>query len=235
MMRSRVLAMTLVSIMTALAGCAAPRPAESSPTVTAAAEPSSPLPSAAPSAALRTVRIDGSCASNQPLVMGLKNMSATSSTVVGSITVTGKRTLGKADSFDTGGSTVYNELSVKVERRFAGPEVPAEFTAYLPGGTLGNDTTEVSSVLESAWATDGRFFGTVTPSSSTAGGYAIEALPVVGSDVVFPSVGCRQPVGLPTLKSGNITVLVFDDGRLREQSGVLPAVSVSVIEDALGR
>lgn len=122
--------------------------------------------------------MDASCPSNEPFVASLKSVAAGATTVIGVANATGKHLVAAPDSFATKTTLVYAEVSVDITRQLLGPKLPAHLIVYLPGGSVDGKHTEVHSVLESAWAPDGQFFGTVYPSPAFPGAYAMEALPL---------------------------------------------------------
>ncbi len=213
-------------------GCAVAQPP-----VTAAvgsSSSSSPVDPTADSSPSTQVPIDGSCPSNEPFVDSLNSVAAGATTVIGVAKATGQHVAAKPDSFATETTVIYAEVSVDVQQELLGPKLPSRLTVYLPGGSMDGTRTTVTSILESAWATDGKFFGTVYPSAAFPGEYTMEVLPLIQSNITFSGVGCRQPIGLPVVGKNTQQVLAMDDGDIVTRSGQFPTIELAAVEKLLG-
>ncbi len=180
------------------------------------------------------VNIDGSCPGHEPYVRALKSVSDSATTIVGVATATGRQVVASPDAFATKTQVVFAEVTVTVERQLLGPKLPRQIKVYLQGGSVGRLRTTVSSILEGAWAVDGRFFGTVSPGTAVVGSYDMNVLPLAGNLISFAAVGCRKPLGVPLSsdKSGS-TALVMDDGEIIRRSGRHPKVDLTSVEKSL--
>lgn len=170
----------------------------------------------------------GDCAADEPFVGSLRSVSKGATTVTGVARATGRHATAMSDSFATGDPMVFTEVSVQITRQLIGPHLPSRLTVQLDGGQTDGRRTEVSATLESAWAVDGAFFGTVFPSPAFPGQYRMEVLPLI----TFAGTGCRQPAGLAVTRRP-AAVVVMDDGNVKTVTGTFPTVDLTGVEKQL--
>lgn len=174
----------------------------------------------------------GDCPANEPFIDSLRSVSKGATTVTGVARATGRHATAMQDSFATGDPMVFTELSVQITSQLIGPHLPDRLTVQLDGGQTDGRSTEVSATLESAWAVDGAFFGTVVPSPAFPGQYTMEVMPLVGSAITFAGTGCRRPVGLAVTRRLT-TVVMMDDGNVHTVTGTFATADLDVVEKLL--
>lgn len=238
---------SVATLMLLCAACAIPTPlsAPARPSSSAvnvqAATPLPPSPSSSQESAVGSagdpvvVQIDGSCPSNEPYALSLKSVSDSSTTIVGVANATGKHVVASPDSFASKTQVVYAEVAITVERQLLGPKLPDRINVYLPGGSIDGFKTTATSILESAWGSDGRFFGTIYPDTAVDGGYHMDVLPLDGNLISFAGVGCREPIGVALVADkSESTAFVMDDGEVTKRTGQYPKVDLASVEKLLG-
>lgn len=178
--------------------------------------------------------LDGSCPSGEPLATSLTSIAATASTVTGVAALTGKTMTATAGNHSSAGNpVVYTEVAITVSRPLIGPRLPEKLVVYLPGGTLDAMETTVAPLLQSGWAPDGTFFGTIAPSDVFPGAYTMEVLPLVNDAIIFPNIGCRFPGDLASTPQGDTTVRILSDGKLTDRTGSFPSVPLETVAELL--
>ena len=92
-----------------------------------------------------------------------------------------------------------------------------------------------TSILESAWGANGRFFGRIYPDTAVDGGYHMDVLPLDGNLISFAGVGCREPIGVALVADkSESTAFVMDDGEVTKRTGQYPKVDLASVEKLLG-
>lgn len=129
--------------------------------------------------------------------------------------------------------TIYTGIRIDQVRTVAGKNVDGSQTVWVLGGQIGPDVTHPESVLRQSWATDGQFFGVVTPNPDL-GFSTLDATPLVGDKVSFNGYSCLRPRGLTdVVVVQSVPFTSLTDGRAVTGTADAEQVALSAVESAL--
>lgn len=171
-------------------------------------------------------RVDADCGgSPTPFLEQVRErVTSGTSVVTGRLKLTGE----VSDSIEGSDSDIpYTKVDLTSVEVLAGGAVPTSVTAHILGGTKDGVVTTISREVQTSWAPDGQFFGTLHLQD---GRYLLTgSLPVDGPDIVVLPIACWHPPKPPAPSTATHRALVFNGRSALAESGRWPSVAIASV------